>query len=140
MSKVILAIIFLILGGIYMFCSSRPFLFENFWKSYLYIVILGYSLSMTILSLPPIKQTLKFGIMFNAILFLFMWLMFNLIIINQDSKKFYNFCTSRIIGEFFGWVILIVFAIVLLINNRNKSKTNKLCVRKQMEMEMMKNL
>jgi uncharacterized membrane protein len=120
MNKVILAVVFLILGSIYMFCSSRPFLFPNFWKSFLYIVILGYGLGMTILSLPPMKQILPFGIMFSTVIFLFIWLMFNLIIINQDNNKFYEFCTSKIIGEIFGWSILLMFSIVLLVNKRSK--------------------
>ena len=123
MNKTILGLTFLTLGAIYMFCSSRPFLFPNFWRSYLYIVILGYPLGMTIITLPPLKKTLQLMIGLSVIIFLFVWCMFNLIIINETEQVFYNYCTSKGIGEAFGWLVIIMLTIVLYIKYRNKKKT-----------------
>jgi hypothetical protein len=121
-TRTIICIIFLTLTSIYMLCSSRFFLFENFWKSYLYIDILGFGLSMSITSLNDTKKLLSYMIRLSAIFACFLWLMFNLMIINQSNEKFYNFCTSKVIGMAFGGLILVSFPIVLLINKYRNNK------------------
>lgn len=111
--EVVLAITFT-LYFLYNRFANKPFLFLNFWDS-LYDSIWKLAIISIILILLPLCYNPASEVFFiGSIIILFEFVIFGLMMINQDKANVSNYCNSRFIENFIVVSIIALFAAVLI--------------------------
>jgi hypothetical protein len=94
--------------------GNKPFLFPNFWDS-LYDSIWKLALLSILIVLLPLCYSLATEIFFiGAIIILFEFIIFSLMMINRNKAEVSTYCNSHFIENFIAITIILVLAAVLI--------------------------
>jgi hypothetical protein len=115
MKTEITCLIFGLLYAMYAIFGDKPFLFNNFWKSYIWTITFGFSMTLLLFNLNQATSTFYLCIRWGIIILLALLIVFNLSLINATNETFKKFCTykwlSLIYAGLVGLVTLVSFII-----------------------------
>ena len=100
--KTTVCLIFMALFAIYAIFGDKPFLFNSFWRSFIWIIAWGFSAALLIIGIDKEDTIFEISIQVSTIILLTLLVIFYLLLINTSKEQF-----SKLVNY---WMLAYAFA------------------------------
>jgi len=99
--KTTVCLVFMCLYAIYAIFGDKPFLFNSFWRSFIWILAWGFSATLLILGISKQESLFDISVQVSTIILLTLLCAFYLLIINKPKAEFSRLCNYWILAYAF---------------------------------------
>jgi hypothetical protein len=113
--KTIACLIFMCLFAIYAIFGDKPFLFNSFWRSFIWIIAWGFSATLLIFGISKEESLFDISVQISAIILLTLLCIFYLLLINTTKEQFNRLCNYWLLAYAFAAFVPISILISYII-------------------------
>ena len=106
----------MVLYAMYMVLSPPVVVSSHFWRSYYYILMFSFPFSVYLVIYPLAEAIIQKLFMLCIMIFLFLLISYNAVLVNRDLLEWDKACISRIFGYIFAGVTALFLGAALIIN------------------------
>jgi len=115
--KAIVCLIFMVMFAIYAIFGDKPFLFNSFWRSFIWVIAWGFSATLLIIGINKVDNIFEMSIQISTIILLTLLVAFYLLLINASKEQFSKLVNYWVLAYSFAAFVPISILISYIIKN-----------------------